>query len=658
MKKLLSVILSVLMLASVFSVGNAAFAANTPFDDDDVIINVPTGPDNQPVNVAQTFGEVYEQTDNAFTQQTEPETPQQPANTNSGGNGNLETETLFNNATGADGGKVSSGSSGQTNNDDNDIIPDDAFSGDFKEEKHKDGSVTKIYDNGSVVTTFADGTKAGVAYSGHRVTEDKDGNQTGYYHNGDTVVSKPDGTTEYRFADGGKEVYTADGKHYSVSPYGYNIDYDENDNMTSVYFENGQRINIIDENGNLVEGDQSITGPNGEKVSFSYKGGDPDNDEWLINKFYFSAEGNGISTTFDVHQTEDGGLTLDWNKGDSSLQMNSNADGTSVSMDYSAKDGDFQMHSKQEGNQYSLNVQEGDERTDFNITANENGGGTFEAKNSKGDHINIEYDEDGNPISADIKTDSTTMIKNKDGSISFNDEKNGSYLTTDENGEIISLSVTKDGSSYTFKDGTGVLTTSDGNKVMWTHDENGNLVIVSPNEGKYEIDPDGNLYYNGEPLRVNGTWVNVDTGYNIDELTTEESTTEAPTFIEQICGTYSIPVLQKIIGGGTLVFSETDSKELNTSYDVTIADSGDGQVTVALSGDDYEGEAVTATVDEASKKITFVYPYGYGYYFTDSYMTFEISGDAVNATLHMYGEGTDLNDEWTAESIDGTGTKN
>ncbi len=129
-------------------------------------------------------------------------------------------------------------------------------------------------------------------------------------------------------------------------------------------------------------------------------------------------------------------------------------------------------------------------------------------------------------------------------------------------------------------------------------------------------------------------------------------------FIDTICGTYSMSVLQKIIGGGTLVFSETDSKELNTEYDVTVADAGNGQVTVTLSGDDYEGETVTATVDEASKKITFVYPYGYGYYFTDSYMTFEISGDAVNATLHMYGEGTNLNDEWTAESIDGTGTKN
>lgn len=48
----------------------------------------------------------------------------------------------------------------------------------------------------------------------------------------------------------------------------------------------------------------------------------------------------------------------------------------------------------------------------------------------------------------------------------------------------------KNGSSYTFKDDTGVLTTEGGNKVMWTHDENGNLVIVSPNDGKYEVDPD------------------------------------------------------------------------------------------------------------------------------------------------------------------------
>ena len=626
MKRILCVILSVLMIIPVFCTGNTAFAA-TPFDDEDVITDVPSGPDNQPVNMVQTISETYEQIDSALTEQHEEESPKQPANTNSGSNGNVETQTLFNNTIGSDSKKTGSSSSEENNTEDNDVIPDDAFSGDFKEEKHKDGSVTKIYDNGSVVTTFNDGTKMGVAYSGHRVTEDKNGNQTGYYHNGDTVVIKNDGSTEYNFADGGKEVFTADGKHYSVSPYGYNIDYDENDNMTSVYFENGECINIIDENGNLVEGDQSISGPNGEKVSFSYKGGDPDNDEWLITKFYFSAEGNGISTTFDVHQTEDGGLTLDWNKGDSSLQMNSNADGTSVSMDYSANNGDFQMHSKQEGNQFSMNVQEGDDRTDYEITANENGGGTFEAKSSKGDHINIEYDKDGNPISADIKTDSATMIMNEDGSVSFNDEKNNSYLTTDENGEITSLSVTKDGSSYTFKDGTGVLTTDDGNKVMWTHDENGNLVIVSPNDGKYEVDPDGNLYYDGAPLRVNGIWVNVDSGYNPDESTTE-TTTEAPDLIEQICGTYEM--------SGTSVVDMKGARPKSESRDFTVnvSDAGDGNITVSVE-DEKNSFTETAKLDEGNKSASFdtTVSTEYAAFTYNCKITFDTSGGDPSAEL-------------------------
>lgn len=654
MKKILCVILSVLMIVPVFCMGNTAFAA-TPFDDDDVITDVPSGPDNEPFNATQTISETYEQIDNALTQQTEEESPKEPANTNSGSNANLETQTIFNNAILGCSKKANDASSEQNETEGNDIIPDDAFSGDFKEEKHKDGSVTKIYDNGSVVTTFKDGTKAGVAYSGHRVTEDKDGNQTGYYHNGDTVVIKKDGSTEYNFADGGKEVYTADGKHYGVSPYGYNIEYDENDDLKSIYFDNGERINIFDENGKFVEGDQSITGPNGEKVSFSYKDGDPENDEWLINKFYFSAEGNGISNTLDIHQTEDGGLSADWKKGDSSLQMYSNADSTNVSMDYSTNNGDFQMHSKQEGNQFSMNIQDGDDRVDFKVSANEDGGGTFEAKSNDGDHINIEFDEDGNPISSDIKIESTSIVKNKDGSISFKDEKTGNYLTADENGNISSLSVTKDGSSYTFKDGTGVLTTDGGNKVMWTHDENGNLVIVSPNDGKYEVDPDGNLYYDGEPLRVNGIWVNVDSGYNIDELTTEE-TTEAPTFIEQICGTYSISGTEKIIND-TVYFDETGSQEAPITLTATISDAGNQQVNLTLTDKDGEGDTVTAKVDEANRMITFRYPYAYGYYYEDCNIKFTISGDDISITLHMYGEGEDWKGETVGRGIDGSGSK-
>ena len=105
------------------------------------------------------------------------------------------------------------------------------------------------------------------------------------------------------------------------------------------------------------------------------------------------------------------------------------------------------------------------------------------------------------------------------------------------------------------------------------------------------------------------------------------------------------------------MFSDTDSKESSAIYDITISDAGDGQANFTLANEEGEVDTVTAAVDEANSKITFVFPYGYGYYYTDSYMTFDISGNSVNATLHMYGEGEDWNEEFVAESIDGTGCK-
>ncbi|MBQ9376048.1 MAG: hypothetical protein IJU04_06930, partial [Ruminococcus sp.] len=60
MKKVLSFIISPLILLSLFDISIISFAKNSPFDDDAVIVDVPDGPNNKPVDVVQTLDDTYE----------------------------------------------------------------------------------------------------------------------------------------------------------------------------------------------------------------------------------------------------------------------------------------------------------------------------------------------------------------------------------------------------------------------------------------------------------------------------------------------------------------------------------------------------------------------------------------------------------------------
>jgi hypothetical protein len=127
-------------------------------------------------------------------------------------------------------------------------------------------------------------------------------------------------------------------------------------------------------------------------------------------------------------------------------------------------------------------------------------------------------------------------------------------------------------------------------------------------------------------------------------------------FIDTICGTYSISGTEKIIND-TVYFDETGSQEAPITLTATISDAGNQQVNLTLTGEDGEGDTVTAKVDEANRMITFRYPYGYGYYYEDCNITFTISGDDISITLHMYGEGEDWKGETVGRGIDGSGSK-
>ena len=61
------------------------------------------------------------------------------------------------------------------------------------------------------------------------------------------------------------------------------------------------------------------------------------------------------------------------------------------------------------------------------------------------------------------------------------------------------------GITFSSHDGTGILVDPENDiKVMWTHDENGELVLISSDDCEYTMDEEGNLLRDGKPVIVDG----------------------------------------------------------------------------------------------------------------------------------------------------------
>ena len=250
-------------------------------------------------------------------------------------------------------------------------------------------------------------------------------------------------------------------------------------------------------------------------------------------------DSSSFSMNLDSRDEDGSELKIDCN-------LKENADGTG-SMDmnmstYDAKAGTkSELKGSTEGENGHFTYHEEDKdgnKIDGELKGNEDGG-SFSVK---------ETDKDGNVKSFDFNVDSKagtmSAISNdgsffkmdKDGKKEMENKKNGCYIRTDKNNDIEACHLTLPGtkSSYDFKDGTGLLIDEKtGEKLMWMRDENNKLLIISPSS-KYTVDENGNLYHNGEPVRFNGDWVNVDKGINPDDpgVPTEEPTeeeTEEPT---------------------------------------------------------------------------------------------------------------------------------
>jgi hypothetical protein len=405
-------------------------------------------------------------------------------------------------------------------------------------------------------------------------------------------------------------------------------DYKDSDgNSVTVNGSSGQ-----DENGNDVSNFEIHTkGDDGSSsdITVNSKQDENGNYNFEMNVNATGADGSTVTATATATESEDGSMQMNYESKDSdgsntSLNMNvdaqngtaiadynyTEADGSSGSFNFSSQtneDGSTSMNmsmnseNKENGDKFNLSMNgtmdengnfsnatvnmsttENGKTTTAALTADENGG-TATLKSSDG--TNITWENKNGDISSFNITNSEggTLTENEDGSKEFIDPKTGNTFKTDEDGNISSCSITtEDGSTYNYSDGTGVLVDKDGHKLMWTHDEDGNWVFVTPNEGKYEIDPDGNLYYNGKPVNFDGKQVNVDTGFNM------EATTLAPGFMEQICGTYHLT--------GTCVSTVTNSDRVETEnkeFTVVISDAGNNCINMKREGSTGSGRNMT-----------------------------------------------------------------
>lgn len=143
-------------------------------------------------------------------------------------------------------------------------VPNDAWEGGSAQFTGKDGSVTTVYDSGSVVTEYPDGRTFGVDYLGNKHSKDKDGTYTVTGKNGDVARENPDGTQELTEANGKKLIQNPDGSGKTVYPSGLVIEHNSEHTPTAVFFEGGKERLEADESGRFPNGE--IAGPDGKKL--------------------------------------------------------------------------------------------------------------------------------------------------------------------------------------------------------------------------------------------------------------------------------------------------------------------------------------------------------------------------------------------------------
>ena len=350
-------------------------------------------------------------------------------------------------------------------------IPDSTFQGEYQEFTGKDGSVTRVYPDGSVDTEYTDGSWEGMDSCGNRATKDKDGNEQIQLLNGDVVTVKEDGSYVVKQTDGATVTYRTDNTATWTNDSGLVIDYNEYGERTSIGFEGGDKVDLV--YGQLPPGDQKITGPKGAYL------------EWH----------NGETAEL----SDDGTYVVEGDGGYNFTVKGVDGTGGKLAQDPFVEriDEEATIAKKQETNGQSGTVYTSDEQ--IGISTMDGGAYDVRINNDDPDKISVTYE---NP-NGDVFTEKDLGGGKWEKSFTSADGKEGYRASLDENG----LNVT-------YKDKDGEHTAAE-----TTVDENGNIVVDFPGNGKLTVKTDQSIDLDTE----DGLHISVDSDGNPKELTAKDN---------------------------------------------------------------------------------------------------------------------------------------
>ena len=317
-----------------------------------------------------------------------------------------------------------------------DSIPEDAFDGDFVEFEGDDGSKTQVFDNGSVITVYSDGSKEGFDYAGNHYVKGADGVNTIKLTDGTIATEYPDGRQSFTEPDGKTTTIYPDGRFSeSFSSVGMTMDYDADAKLIGVGFtDDDQRIGT-DEDGSYLNGE--IRGKNGEMLKITDDGMHVVTADGKVADCKMDGNTTHLSINHPDGSTAKYETTVTWKKG---------------------PNGEMQKV----------------EETTGNITHPD--GSSYDVNKS------VTYDENGNPIFSGNNAEQWTS---SDGQIFWNDGNSRAFEYRDPNtGEVMCV------------DSNGNLTQLVSDQVKWeaTYDENRNIVslnTVFDDGATLTVNPDG-----------------------------------------------------------------------------------------------------------------------------------------------------------------------
>jgi|GEM_PF-3897488 len=374
-------------------------------------------------------------------------------------------------------------------------VPDDAWDGEYAEFKGKDGSTTIVFDNGSVITTFSDGSREGVDYNGNQHAKSKDGTYSIRGTDGTTATEYTDGRMSVTETNGKTTTFNKDGSFSESYPIGLTRDYDSEGGLIGIGFTGSKERIGTDEDGYYLNGE--ITGPNGQHLKITDDSMEFTNTEGTEYKRNDSGNTETVSINWKDGSHCESTTTTTWDNGKKT------------------------------------------ENTDFTLT--ENNGNRWDS------NVNVSYDSDGNPA---YLNNNVTQVTGSDGSTLWMDNnskaieyngKDGSRLIVDHNGNLVENKSDEVNFKATY-DENGNLSSADiqwadGARQVQNPDGTGSFTL--PDGTQYTTDGGGSVWKDGIKVKENGNWlIDIDALNAANELKAgakSEKVTEA-----DIVGTWQI----------------------------------------------------------------------------------------------------------------------